>query len=764
MPVEDLSVAASVRPLERTASELRQVRQALGFGDREGPLDVAVWFHTGLLCRTLGDVDDAVTCFKKVIELAPDDTWAYWELAELYQARGESRAAVVVLAEAGRRLGQRGRWEEAVRAWERAARVSPEDPDVVEGLREASAQARHGTRKALPRPPDPVRVARNGDASSPSEAPPAEPAGDGPGTPAPAQDISPVRRRKRARGGLLEDVLLTEGWVGHDQLMQALQVQQRNPTPIGQILVEMGVLTEEQLARALALQWGLPYTSLAEETIDPEAAKLVPSHLARRHGVVPVQRTQNRLVVAMSDPANVLAIDDIRLVTGLDVDIVVASPSDITRMQSFLYAGSLNLEEILKESAGEAETVEEARTDEIALEHLRTMVEDAPIVRAVNQILTQAVMAEASDIHIEPHRREVKVRFRIDGVLQDVMTPPKSVQAPLISRVKILANMDIAERRLPQDGHIHLRLGGRELDLRVSTLPTVLGEKVVIRILDQARTRLTLPQLGFAGDLLSTWESLITKPYGLILVTGPTGSGKTTTLYTSLGRINTPERNIVSIEDPVEYQISRVNQVQVNPKIGLTFAHGLRTILRQDPDVVLIGEIRDRETAEIAVQASMTGHLVLSTVHTNDAPGAVTRLVDMGVEPFLITSSLVGVLAQRLVRVICERCKEAYVPPVEALRRLGVDPTEAKDIRLYRGRGCEMCRRTGYRGRVGVFELMVMTDELRRLVLSGASADVLRDAAQRAGMRTLRQNGVLKVLEGVTTFEEMLRVIFVTEE
>jgi type IV pilus assembly protein PilB len=782
VPLDETSLALRAPSPAQAAAELQGVRQALGLGDQEGPLDVAVWFHTGLLCRALDALDDAVTCFKKVIELAPEDPWAYWELAGVYVARGEPRAAVVVLGELGRRLGERGRWGEATRAWEQAAQLSPEDADVLENLRQASSRTSppwrpfraspNGSGNGLFSPPGTSTVQEPPPAllapkTSPGpagteEAPPGpSPAGEAP-HPRPSPE-TPRRRRGRAAGGLLEEVLLTEGWVGPDQLKQALQVQQRNRTPLGQILVEMGVLTEEQLARALAAQWGLPFTSLAEETVDTEAAQLIPAHLARRHGVVAVGRRQTRLVVAMSDPANVLAIDDIRLVTGLDVDIVVASPSDITKIQSVVYAGSLNLEELLKESAGEAETVEEARPDEIALEHLRTMVEDAPIVRAVNQILTQAVLAEASDIHIEPHRREVKVRFRIDGVLQDVMTPPKAVQAPLISRVKILANMDIAERRLPQDGHIHLRLSGRELDLRVSTLPTVLGEKVVIRILDQARTRLTLPQLGFAGDLLATWENLITKPYGLILVTGPTGSGKTTTLYTSLARINTPERNIVSIEDPVEYQIPRVNQVQVNPKIGLTFANGLRTILRQDPDVVLIGEIRDRETAEIAVQASMTGHLVLSTVHTNDAPGAVTRLVDMGIEPFLITSSLVGVLAQRLVRVICDRCKEAYVPPADALRRLGVDPQDAPDLRLYRGRGCEVCRKTGYRGRIGVFELMVMTDELRQLVLGGGSSDALREAAQRTGMRTLRQNGVLKVLEGVTTFEEVLRVIFVSE-
>ena len=349
----------------------------------------------------------------------------------------------------------------------------------------------------------------------------------------------------------------------------------------------------------------------------------------------------------------------------------------------------------LRTPGSEPEISDGERVEEVSIENLRTAVEEAPIIRAVNQILSQAIQSGASDIHIEPHRTEVKVRLRIDGVLQDIMSPPKAVQAPLISRIKILADMDIAERRLPQDGHIHLKAENKEFDLRVSSLPTVLGEKIVLRLLDQSSTRVSLEEIGFTSSLLTTWESLITKPYGFLLVTGPTGSGKTTTLYTSLTRINTPERNIVSVENPVEYQIPRVNQVQVNPKVGLSFASGLRTILRQDPDVVLIGEIRDRETAEIAVQASMTGHLVLSTIHTNDAPGAVVRLRDMGIEPFLITSSLIGVLAQRLVRVICSKCKEAYVPPMDALKRLGVDAERGADIHLFRGRGCDACRKTG---------------------------------------------------------------------
>ncbi|TMI84906.1 MAG: type II secretion system protein GspE [Bacillati bacterium ANGP1] len=560
------------------------------------------------------------------------------------------------------------------------------------------------------------------------------------------------------------EILVSHEWVTEGQLKQATDIQRQSNARLGRILVEMGAITEQQLSQGLAEQWGLRFTDLADTVVESEVARLIPSYLARRHGVVAIGRERNRLVVAMSDPLNVVAIDDIRLLTGLEVEVVIASSADINRTQSLVYGGGGDIDDILTRSPGsEPEISDGDRVEEVSIENLRTAVEEAPIIRAVNQILSQAIQSGASDIHIEPHRNEVKVRLRIDGVLQDIMSPPKSVQAPLISRIKILADMDIAERRLPQDGHIHLKAENKEFDLRVSSLPTVLGEKIVLRLLDQSSTRVSLEEIGFTSSLLTTWESLITKPYGFLLVTGPTGSGKTTTLYTSLTRINTPERNIVSVENPVEYQIPRVNQVQVNPKVGLSFASGLRTILRQDPDVVLIGEIRDRETAEIAVQASMTGHLVLSTIHTNDAPGAVVRLRDMGIEPFLITSSLIGVLAQRLVRVICSKCKEAYVPPMDALKRLGVDAERRADIHLFRGQGCDACRKTGYKGRIGVFELMVVSERLRAMVVAGAPTEQLRDAAIEEGMRTLKHDAVQKVLEGVTTFEEMLRVVFVSE-
>jgi len=779
-----------------TAGQLAVYREALRLAERDVALDVAVWFHAGQSHRAAGEVDSAVACFKKVIELAPDDAFAYWELVDLYLKQGAPPAAVMVLSTLGERLADSQQWAGAIAAWTRASELTPDDADVLAALHDAYTKAgkpqearkiqsvlqtlKPAAPPAKPAPP-PAPAAPSAKAAAPPPPaapvppPPSSPAAEAPrtdvpgGAPArPASGEPPVGPRAGQPGAVkwtretrLGEICLSHGWLSEEQVRQAVDIQRQSNARIGRILVDMGAITEQQLSQALAEQWRLRYTDLADVVVDAEVARLIPSYLARRHGVVAIGREGNRLVAAMSDPSNVVAIDDIRLLTGLEVEVVVSSAVDIARTQGLVYGGGGDIEEVFR-SGIETEIDDDSRSEEASLEQLRTAVDEAPIIRAVNQILNSAIQAGASDIHIEPHRNDVKVRLRIDGVLQDIMSPPKSVQAPLISRIKILADMDIAERRLPQDGHIHLRAEGKEYDLRVSSLPTVLGEKIVLRLLDQSSTKVQLNDIGFDGPLLELWEGLITKPYGMILVTGPTGSGKTTTLYTSLARINTPERNIVSVENPVEYQIPRVNQVQVNPKVGLTFASGLRTILRQDPDVVLIGEIRDRETAEIAVQASMTGHLVLSTIHTNDAPGAVVRLRDMGIEPFLITSSLIGVLAQRLVRVLCPKCKEAYVPPVDALHRLGLDPVKAKDVHLYRGRGCDHCRKTGYKGRIGVFELMVMTDPLRTLAVTGAPTEKLRAGAIAEGMRTLKDDAVQKVLEGITSFEEMLRVVFVS--
>ncbi len=797
------------------SGQLDVYHHALHLAEQNAILDAAVWFHTGLSHRVAGRGDSAVICFKKVIEVDPDEPLAYWELVDLYIQQEAPEAAVIVLSALGERLAGRLVWTQAVAAWKRAAELAPDDADILRALQEAYAHAGQiqeaatiqsilqtlrpgmpvpGAASAAPpaaptlpaSPPAPADGSAGARPATDGPAPAKPAAGGkaeggtrkgshprgvgsspsaGPQSPArgPGHRVADSGKGRRSREPLLGEIFLTHGWVTDLQVRQAMDIQRQSNARLGRVLVEMGAITEQQLSQGLAEQWGLRFTDLADTVVDSEVARLIPSYLARRHGVVAIGREGSRLVVAMSDPLNVVAIDDIRLLTGLEVEVVISSSSDINRTQALVYGGGGDIDEMLYRTGDEPEITEGEHVEEANVESLRTAVEEAPIIRAVNQILSQAIQSGASDIHIEPHRSEVKVRLRIDGVLQDVMSPPKSVQAPLISRIKILADMDIAERRLPQDGHIHLRAEGKEFDLRVSSLPTVLGEKVVLRVLDQSTTKVALEEIGFTTALQATWENLITKPYGFILVTGPTGSGKTTTLYTSLTRINTPERNIVSVENPVEYQIPRVNQVQINPKVGLTFASGLRTILRQDPDIVLIGEIRDRETAEIAVQASMTGHLVLSTIHTNDAPGAVVRLRDMGIEPFLITSSLIGVLAQRLVRVICPKCKEAYVPPPDALKRLGVDVEKRADIRLFRGVGCEACRKTGYKGRIGVFELMVMNERLCALAVTGAPTEQLRDAAIEEGMRTLKQDAIQKVLEGITTFEEMLRVVFVSD-
>jgi type IV pilus assembly protein PilB len=545
-------------------------------------------------------------------------------------------------------------------------------------------------------------------------------------------------------------------------LERAIQMQQRSGGHLGRILTDLGVVSEQQMARALAIQWGMSFIDLSQEPIQPEAVEVIPQHLALRHKVLGVEKTSRHLKLAIADPLNIVALDDVRLVTGLQIEPVIAPEAEISAAVARYYAADIDLmDEAARSAAGVELDIADDRTEEVSLDRLRTMVEEAPVVRLLNLMINQAIGDGASDIHIEPHKRHVQIRYRVDGILRDIMNAPKAVQAGLISRVKIMANLDIAERRVPQDGRIHLTADSKEFDLRVSTLPTVFGEKAVMRILDQSSTRLGLNKLGFAPMTMDLWQQMVTKPYGMILVCGPTGSGKTTTLYSTLHRINTTDKNILTVEDPVEYQLPRVNQVHVNPKAGVTFASALRSFLRQDPDIIMVGEIRDRETAEIAIQASLTGHLVLSTIHTNDAPSATTRLVDMGIEPFLISSSIIGVLAQRLVRTVCRNCIESYHPPIEALHRLGMVPKEGEEVVFYRGRGCDRCKGSGYRGRIAIFELMPMNDTVRDHILRGASASVIRAQAIQDGMRTLRDDGVLKLLEGATTVDELLRVVFV---
>ncbi len=569
--------------------------------------------------------------------------------------------------------------------------------------------------------------------------------------------------RRRAQTGLLGQILIDHAMITGEQLEQALNVQQRSGGLLGGILVEQGALSSYQLARALSLQWGLPLIELGPLQIDPSIVKVVPEHIARRHTVLAIERTADQLKLVISDPLNVVALDDVRLVTGLKIDPVLAPRDEIANAIGRHYNTVLDVDEVIRLAVGPELELTADLGEEISVERLRTMVDEAPVVRLLNLIISQAIADRASDIHIEVYRRSLQVRYRVDGILRDAMVPPKAIHPAMVSRIKIMANMDIAEHRIPQDGRMHVVVEGKEFDLRVSSLPTIFGENVVMRILDQSTARVGLERLGFATGTYQAWEGLTRKPYGMILVSGPTGSGKTTTLYSTLNKLNTLDKKALTVEDPVEYQLPRVNQVQVNPKAGLTFANGLRSFLRQDPNIIMVGEIRDRETAVIAIQASLTGHLVLSTVHTNDATSTPTRLVDMGIEPFLVSSALIGVLAQRLVRTICPYCKEAYAPPSEALHRLGIKPREGEDVVFYRGKGCDRCQGSGYRGRTGVFELMTMSEPIRQRILKGTSSTDIRSQAVAEGMKTLGDDGILKVLEGSTTVEELLRVVFIED-
>ncbi len=472
---------------------------------------------------------------------------------------------------------------------------------------------------------------------------------------------------------------------------------------------------------------------------------------------VPIGLNNGTLQIAMAEPGDFWTVDALKLAFDMEIEVFAGSEGDILDMIERLYgAGSQSLETIIEEAGRDVyEISEEAGPD---ADHLRDLASEAPIIRLVNRLILNAIEIRASDIHFEPFESNFKVRFRIDGVLHDIESPPKRLQAAIISRVKIMANMDIAERRLPQDGRIKLRVSGREIDFRVSTIPTLFGESLVMRVLDREMLILDLEKIGFPRDLLAAYMTLITQPYGMILVTGPTGSGKTSTLYTSLSKINSPENKIITLEDPIEYYLNGVNQIQVNAKIGLSFANGLRSIVRQDPDVILVGEIRDKETAEIAVQSALTGHLLFSTLHTNDAVGAVSRLLDMGVEGFLLSSTLLGILAQRLVRVICPDCRDVVKPDEKHVRAMGMDPAEAQEMVFYAGRGCDQCRYTGYRGRTAIFEYLPVDADIRREISNCSDTERLKNVALQKGLTPLRQNGWEKVKQGITTISEVLRV------
>ncbi|ADL08659.1 GspE/PulE family protein [Thermosediminibacter oceani] len=554
----------------------------------------------------------------------------------------------------------------------------------------------------------------------------------------------------------LGDLLVEAGMLTPEQLEKALNEQKRSGERLGKVLTRLGYVSEKDILEVLEFQLGIPKVVVEDYQLEPEVVRLIPERLARRHMAIPVRRDGNRLLVAMADPLNLTALDDLRLATGFEIIPAIASEREIETALSRFWQSFLENQAM----AGFEETAADtsaAAWDSFDLdEAAETGIEGAPAVQLVNRLIAQAVRARASDIHIEPQEGSVLVRFRVDGLLREVLRLPPGVLSSLTSRIKIMGGMDIAEKRLPQDGRFQITLERRSIDLRVSTMPTVYGEKVVLRILDKKTMLLTLDKLGFSPATKEQYESLIRSTYGMILITGPTGSGKTTTLYATLNALSSPEKNIITIEDPVEYLLPGINQVQVNPKVGLDFAAGLRAILRQDPDIIMVGEIRDRETADIAVRAATTGHLVFSTLHTNDAAGAVTRLLDMGVEPFLVNSSLIGVVAQRLVRLICPQCREPYEPaPGDAAYAfLG----ENIDKKFYRGRGCRQCNYTGYQGRTAIQEILVMTDEIRSLVAAKAPVTEIKKAAVAGGMVTLREDGLLKAGQGLTTVEEVIRV------
>lgn len=606
----------------------------------------------------------------------------------------------------------------------------------------------------------------------------------------------------------LGEILVRENLITPQQLRDALEYQRNNGGRLGSNLVKLGVVSDDVITAVLSRQYGVPSINLELFQIEPEVIKLISHEVALKYSVLPVSKVGASLTLAMADPTNVFAMDDIKFMTGFNVEPVISAESSIQHAIGKYYTGSSEIDIFDAAFAEEAEVafngnghhahtnghakagstaaeglqdgdldvsldrfqfdssdhenfevVEE--NDEIDLAALARASEDAPVVRLVNVLLVDSLRRGASDIHVEPYEKDFRIRFRIDGVLYDVMHPPMKIRDPLISRLKIMSKLDISEKRLPQDGRIKIKVKidnrSRELDFRVSTLPTLFGEKVVLRLLDKEKLMLDMTKLGFEVESLEKFQRAISNPYGMVLVTGPTGSGKTNTLYSALQSLNTPETNIMTAEDPVEFNLQGINQVQMKEQIGLNFAAALRSFLRQDPNIVLVGEIRDFETAEIAIKAALTGHLVLSTLHTNDAPSTVSRLVNMGIEPFLVATSVNIIQAQRLIRRICKECKEEVHMPSEGLVEIGFKPEEIGDIRLYKGRGCQTCNNTGYKGRVGLYEVMEITDDLRELIIIGASAMELRRKAIELGMITLRESGLCKIRDGITTIEEVIK-------
>jgi type IV pilus assembly protein PilB len=565
----------------------------------------------------------------------------------------------------------------------------------------------------------------------------------------------PVSRR-------LGDLLVREGLIDTEQLARALQEQKGSNDKLGGILVKLNFVTEEKLIAFLSRQYGIQSITLSQLDVDPEVLKLVPEQIARKYEVLPIRRQGNQVTLAMADPTNVFALDDVGFMTNLQVVPVVASQAAIRAAIDRSYDNKGDIADIVSEMEGASDVElvegEEESAAKIDVFELKESADEAPVVRLINMILVDAIRRGASDIHLEPYEKVFRVRFRVDGVLHEIMTPPKRLEAALTSRVKIMASLDIAERRLPQDGRIKLRFNQREIDFRVSTLPTIFGEKTVMRILDKDSLQLDLTMLGFDSWSLEQFTKAINSPYGMILITGPTGSGKTTTLYSAIHTINSPDINIMTAEDPVEYNLKGVNQVQVNEEIGRTFAGALRAFLRQDPDVILVGETRDLETAQIGIRAALTGHLVLTTLHTNDSPSTVARLLDMGIPPFLVSSSLMLILAQRLGRRVCKDCKQPFEADEETLVPYGHIPQGLGKLTFFKGKGCSTCSFTGMKGRVAIYEVMPISQEIRDLVIHNAPTAQIRETAQSQGMKTLRQNALQKVLDGVMTLEEVLRV------
>ena len=563
----------------------------------------------------------------------------------------------------------------------------------------------------------------------------------------------------------LGELLTKASLISQDQLKEALRVQKETGGKLGETLIKLGFVSEEDITECLSQQFGVPSINLAHFEIDSSVIKLIPGDVARKYNILPVNKTGATITIAMADPTNVFAMDDIKFMTGYNVEPVVASELGIKAAIDNYYGttSSLELKKVMEDlqtqESADLEVLEEE--EELDVNALAEGAEEAPVVKLCNLILTDAIKRGASDIHIEPYEKEYRVRFRVDGILYEIMNPPLKLKDAMTSRMKILAKLDISEKRLPQDGRIKLKIKledkNKELDFRVSVLPTLFGEKIVMRLLDKDNLRLDMTKLGFEPESLARFEEAIFKPWGMVLVTGPTGSGKTNTLYSALSKVNSPEVNIMTAEDPVEFNLPGINQVQMKEAIGLNFAATLRSFLRQDPNIILVGEIRDFETAEIAIKAALTGHLVLSTLHTNDAPSTINRLMNMGIEPFLVATATQLIAAQRLTRRICQNCKEVVEMSPQALLNLGYRKEEIGSFSVYKGRGCDKCNNTGYKGRVGLIEVMVIDDDIRDLILSGGTAIDIKRKAMENGMITLRRSGLVKIKDGVTTVEEVVR-------